>query len=379
MDAKKILPFVIFLFAECSNTTSIDSITTIDVQKAYDHTNSISLSEFSTNEIEYIALETHPDGLFTFGKMYAFDKYIVVQSFPRILLFDRQTGKFIRQITRQGSDYNQFTGFHHTYFVNENSLTLSFPDILGGIEYDFEGNVVRKIRFPDKDARLKFFPLDEKRYAVFRLNTGNDADKLYIVDYDGNELNRFPNNHSYDATKGVDNNFGFIASKWNNNIIFYENFVDTLYQITNNNDIIPYYHIYLGKYQPPYSEKPFFFISRNPERPLSMDYIMIYSISESDKFLFFSFTHDKKDRRWTRRGFEGMPVSRYFGFYDKQSGNTKIAEEDQKDKSPVINDIDNFATIYPFYMTINQCNEMTTYIEAEDIVEWFIKNPEKSQ
>ena len=68
-----------------------------------------------------------------------------------------------------------------------------------------------------------------------------------------------------------------------------------------------------------------------------------------------------------------------FGFHDKKSGTVKIAEIDDSEKSPVINDIDNFAPIYPFLWSVNQYGEMVSYMEAGDIIDWFEANPEKAK
>ena len=377
IDIKQTLPLVLIFVISCSSPISTEIITTIDIEMAHNRHKDILLSDISTSEIEYIPLETHPDGLFTFGTMYASDKYLVVFAFPRILLFDRQTGKFIRQIARQGGDINDFTGFNHTYPLDENSLTLTFSHLEGGIEYDIEGNVIRKIRFPEKGSMLQFFPIDENSFGGYKSNlTGNETYKLYIFDYSGNERNRFLNYHSYDVPlNGLSITGGsYIAYKWKNNIFFYENCVDTLYKIAHNN-LIPYYHIKLGKYNPPYSEKPLFVFPPDPVRPLFKKYIFFNSMYETDRFLFFSFRHDKKDR--IRQMGQLIPVSSYFGFYDKQTGITKISAEDYTDKNTVINDIDGFAPLYPFYSSINQSDELVAYMEAESILDWFEANPDK--
>ena len=380
MDIKQILLFVFIFVIGCSSPTSLDSIPIVDIEKFYNQTCDIFLSDFSTDEVEYIPLETHTDGLFTYGTMYASDKYIVVRSFPITMLFDRQTGKFIRQIARQGPGFNDHYSFNYNYPFDENSLTFQYPSAAGVIEYDIEGNVIRKINITDEDARLSFIPIDEYRYATYKNNIpGDEPVKMYIFDYDGNKLKTFPNHHSFDINLAKSwSGGGFLAYKWRNNVFFYENCVDTLYKISEDNNLIPYFHFKLGKFNPPYSEKPFFYSPPNMERPPDMNYIMFYQMNESDRFLFFSFRHDRKDRRW-KWGYEGMPVSKYFGLYDKQTGETKISAEDHTDKSPVINDIDDFAPVYPYYSSINQSGEFVVYMEAAEILDWFKQNPEKAQ
>jgi hypothetical protein len=73
------------------------------------------------------------------------------------------------------------------------------------------------------------------------------------------------------------------------------------------------------------------------------------------------------------------PVSKYFGFYDKKAFITKISDADHTDASPAINDINNFAPIYLLGFSINQSNEIATYMDAEKILNWFEANPEKAR
>ena len=379
MNIKQILPLALICFIGCSSPTSTETLTTIDIEMAHNRHRAILLSDFSNNDIEYIPLETHPDGLFTFGTMFASDKFLIVYAFPRLLLFDRQTGKFIRQIAAQGGDINNFTGFNHTYPFDENSLTVFLMHLEGGIEYDIKGNVLRKICFLEKGSMLNFFPISENIFGGYKSNiTGNELYKLFIFDYDGNELNRFINHHSYEMphNQPTVSGGGFLAYKWQSNVYFYENCVDTIYKIDKNN-LIPYYHIKLGKYNPPYSEKPLFTFPPDPVRPLFKNYIFFNSMYETDRFLFFSFRHDKKDRM-RQRG-HSIPISMYFGFYNKQTGITKISAEDHTDKNYVINDVDHFVPIYPFYFSINQSDELVAYIEAESILDWFEANPDKAK
>ena len=97
-------------------------------------------------------------------------------------------------------------------------------------------------------------------------------------------------------------------------------------------------------------------------------YFNFETINESERFLFFSFLHGKDQTR---------PYCHFFGFYDKILGTTKISEVDHTNRSPVINDIDNFAPLHSFLWSSNQSGEMVAYMEAGDIADWFEENPEK--
>ena len=190
-------------------------------------------------------------------------------------------------------------------------------------------------------------------------------------------INEFPNFNSFesnlDLSAGYSGGFpGINIYEWKNDVFFYEDCIDTLYKLSSK-EMIPHIHFQLGKYNPPYSKSPI--IGLPPEKPLIFRYFMFSHIAESDRFLVFSFYHDKKDR--VRQRGKEPPISKYFGFFDKKTGVTKISEVDHTDRSPVINDIDHFSPVYPFSFSINQSGELVSYMEVEEILAWIEDNPEK--
>ena len=104
--------------------------------------------------------------------------------------------------------------------------------------------------------------------------------------------------------------------------------------------------------------------------PMRNRYFDFLTINESDRFLFFSFWHDRTDQ-------ERRILPHYFGYFDKKTNTVKISEVDQSDRSKIINDIDDFAPFYPFLWSINQSGELVTCLEADDILAWLKENPDK--
>ena len=370
---KNIFPFLICLIIGCSSPPqNDDSLLTIDIEKAFNNAGDILLSDF-LEEIEYIPLETLRECVTgEYLRVFATDDYIIAIAFHQNYLFDRKTGKFIREIGRYGQGPNEYRATHIAAPFDENRKTIRSNGFQkNDLEYDLEGHVVRKISYPNElpyDWWLIAF--DENRFIMYKKNQeGNDPYKLHLFDDKGNVLNRFPNHHSFIANRN--SSYGTcVFYKWKNEVFFYENCVDTLYKVTEN-ELTPYYRFQLGKYNPPYSEKQN--LPWPSEKPMCNRYFDFQTINESDRFLFFAFRHDKKDLK--RRN--GIP--RNFGFYDKETGIAKISEIDHTERSPVINNVDDFAPIYPFLWSINQSGELITYMEAEEIIEWFKDNPEKAK
>jgi len=125
----------------------------------------------------------------------------------------------------------------------------------------------------------------------------------------------------------------------------------------------------MGKYRPPYEKQSELFIPPNP--PI-YDYFWFRNIGETDRFLFFEFDHKKTHAT------DSSPNS-FFGYYDKKSAHVKIADMNKNGRR-IINNIDYFGAIQLSSWTLNtEKNEMISYIEAVDIVEWFKNNPQKAK
>ena len=177
---------LLILFVCCSSPNQTDVITTVDIEKAFIRSENILLSDFSTNEIEYIPLETVSESLIAdYPSVFATDKYIVTITHIKTILFDRQTGKFIREIARSGPNQNEYVNQALT-LIDEKKHTIRFPHLKGGIDFGFDGKVVRKITFPENDKRGRIIPLEDNRFAkyieTFPGVPESDPCKLYVFD-----------------------------------------------------------------------------------------------------------------------------------------------------------------------------------------------------
>jgi len=369
----------------CSSPLHKDNLLTMNVENAFDNPCDIFLSDFAT-EIEYIPLETIRESV-TGGylRVFATGRYIIAVAFRQNYLFDRKTGKFIREIGRYGRGPNEYMSTTHSVPFDEDRQTIrsSANDPQKNIEYDLNGFVVRSLLFPPKNKPKynmwsEMIPLNDKYFVTYVMNnSGNETDKLIVFDEKGNVYARFPNHHTFEINPKHAGSFttsGQVFYKWKNDVFFYENCVDTLFRVTKD-EIFPCYHLQLGKYNPPYSEKsnlPWGDPDPFGDNKMRYNFFEFQTINESERFLFFSFLYGKGD-----------PIANiqpiFFGYYDKELNITKISKVDQIKISPVINDLDDFAPLHPTRWSINNSGEMIAYMEAGDIEEWFDANPEKAK
>ena len=97
----------------------LNTLLTIDIQKQIQKVQEVPVSKFS-DDLEYIPLELTP----TIGqdmKINLTKDYIIVRNYARgvnslLLLFDRKSGKFIRQIGKIGRGPEEYHG-HLTAFI----------------------------------------------------------------------------------------------------------------------------------------------------------------------------------------------------------------------------------------------------------------------
>src|SRR5210317_199844 len=92
-----------------------DEVITIPIKETFDEgKNDLALSNFLENDIEYVQLETNAycpinEKL----RLYLNDSVIIAIAEKQVFLFDRNTGKFIREIGNVGKDPH---GYSETIF-----------------------------------------------------------------------------------------------------------------------------------------------------------------------------------------------------------------------------------------------------------------------
>ncbi len=137
---------------------------------------------------------------------------------------------------------------------------------------------------------------------------------------------------------------------FNNNLFFQSMYNDTVFQISVDK-ITPYFILNRGKHSPPFESKWW-----SLGKQLQSNFISQPLYSESKRFISFNFYLSK---------------NRYFALYDKSLKSLKVVDNN----SGVKNDIDGLINIT--FDSMNYEGELIGLIQANELVNWIEKNPEK--
>ena len=360
----KALLLILTISTYSCNKTVFNS-NTIDIEQAFNKAQEMALSDF-IEHFEYIVLESVKP-IDRNLMVYSSDQYLICISFRQIFVFDRFTGKFIREIGMFGNGPGEY-GYPIYFDSKTQHVIASKTDHL--LEYDLKGKLIRTILQPEQENGSMVSGrvlLDTNILAYYSGNDrGNVKDRILIADEHGNVINAYGHIMSYIPKIRAIQSIPSVFYHYGKNTMFFELCVDTIYNVTKD-ALIPHYQLNMGQYQPPYEKQSELFI---PPNPLINQYFWFRSIGETDHFLFFDFTHKKTNST-------DLSPHSFFGYYDKIRRTAKIADANKNGRE-IINDIDHFGAIQLSSWTINgERNEMISYIEAIDVVKWFEQNPQK--
>jgi hypothetical protein len=333
-----------------------DGLITIPIKEVIDEgKNDLKLSNFIKDDIEYIQLETNAYCPIDKNlRLFLNDTVIIAITQKQIFLFERNTGKFIREIGHVGKDPHGYSETLNSKPYSELKNTILTNGWLPNsfLEYDLSGKFISKKTLITSEAITSISNFNDGTTIGYVWNLdGKNKKKLMVFNSVGKEISSFPQNRSFEYDMKKD---GIDILPWegwfysfNNQINFYELFTDTIYAITPKN-LKPRYVLSYGKYQVPYELR----YTKKYYSNLS-EYYFIRSLYESVGYLFFTFVYNKN----------------YFtGIYDKNKTITKVSQE-------VENDIDNFVSFQ--ISSINSNEEVIGYQLTYKISEWIQQHPEK--
>lgn len=364
---------VLFLFVECTNKSSgKPDLETVNLYQAFENKKVIYLSQLVENA-EYIQLEMTTNSIVPNPENSAVtDDYIIVRNNQpgQILLFDRNTGKFNKEVGRHGRGPDEYDIPPSRNFYNDENNVLYAYDFAWKnlLIFNLEGRKTGSIEFPiwaEPLVKGGFLMVDYGSYldsmtfaCIVPNSSGIEKKKLFLYTNDS-IIRIFPNYLKWGNGTGKVNVGKSIFStnfmRWDNNLYFKEIFNDTLFKVTKN-ELIPRLVFNGGKYSFPYG------LQGDILPPLNVqeDYFLIPDMNENSRYLFFQLVFKRKT---------------YTGFYDKLSKTTSICDELEGNRMALIDDINNFMPITPISFTKN--NEMVAALKAEDIKKWIDANPEK--
>ena len=376
----------ISLLISCTNQIKDNNFSTvIDVEAGLQNLTTLNVSDFGKT-IRYVPLETTDDCLVGNAPLVKVLKnYIVVEVNNRCLLFDKKDGSFISEIGHMGQDPEAFSSSYSWADEKEEFLYFtSRPDKL--IKYDMKGNFAGKIEIPQPPGLAACYLLTNSEIIGY-YNGINSSEKysLTFLDKEGilkdsiqPVLTKLEETISdvlnISVTKGrtVYGNWtktGAIVidykndkkqiiaadavTLWNHNgtIRFKENFIDTIYTITER-ELTPSIVFNTGKWHWPESERTS--KKNNSER------VFISDVSETNSFVFFQCI----------KGLYTSESILYNGFYNKSTGEIKLS----KNSDAIKDDLTEFMPFKP--LSASTSGEFVSFIEAFSIMEWIEEHPE---
>lgn len=314
--------------------------------------------------IQYIPLESKEENLISGSPFpYITDDEIIIKQKKQILRFERETGKLIGKIGTQGNGPNEFQRTSRGLPFDEKNKTILALQKGGKsfIKYDFNGNVIDKFKAVEAYGTTSF--INDSVYASFIPNfMGNQEIKIYTFNNKDETISQFPNFETFSNAGNSISVLSFegIFYRWNNRLYFKEAFNDTLFHVTPN-ALKPHYIFNFGGYATTYSKrseqlKPHTKQDGTKWQPVDKLFLGIHMV-ESSKYILHQYRY-KKESYWASFDKENQTSVSY-----KNNGN--MIWKDNKS--------------YPFKFQktyVNSKNELVTYMQAIDIIQWFEEHPE---
>ncbi len=342
---------IIILFLACSSpkTESDEAIQTVKVAEALEAKQNVLLSEIVDGDIEYIPLETNEECLIGDNpRFYSNKTEIIVFTKQKVFVFDRETGKYLREIGHYGKDPGGYQNTVYSFPYDEkNDLYY-----LGGWEqqvyfrYNSSGKLVDEItaysntKEPDLqnsdfgEIITSIAPLNDTCFVghVWNIN-GKQKTKLIIFNENNHRIKTYPQYKAFEWNIFKDGlnvfHWNGLFYEYNNHLNFFERNSDTIFSVSMVN-LMPRYALEGS--------------------------IFIEGISETNRFLLL--------RLQSEDGY-------YSGIFDKEKNNMVV----NKTTNGIENDIDGFI---PFqFNSANNNNEIIGSREAFEVKLWFEQNPGK--
>lgn len=352
----------------------------INLALAFSKQHEVPLSKFIEN-INFIPLETTTSSLIGESADFEVTKdYIIVRQNRtdlkgQMLLFDKNTGKYIREIGKYGKGpgeyfsycYVPFNPIEKTLYTLNRSRNILVFDLSGKTISEINTRTPSFINSKGKNEKADLSAnniswvsmLDSDIFVGYvRNNSGKEDKKIVLLSKQG-IIKIFPNHMTWNKqgyVLGIGGHSGISQFyRWNNKISYYENFCDTLFYVTKES-LIPRYYFDLGSKKIPYSKQGELTMSKF----LQLDFILISQIFENSNYIFLKVVQKNKD---------------YLGFVDKNNSNATFCKPNSTSISTFKDDIYNLLDILPDGMT--EENEMTFIVEPSKLLKWFKENPEK--
>jgi len=347
-----------FLSSCISQNVKNDEIYIIPIAEKISKSGEIKCSQF-VNDFEYIQLETNEKCLIpdTFNAI-ILKKHILIYGVRYCFVFDRQTGKFLYEISRYGGGPNEYQSsliaFNYT-----NSLIYSLGWHNNSLVFDLNGKYQGEFPLPSPIRGMEnpsfiwsYSYLGDSILVGYYPNIlGIETKLLSTFNQKGEQINVFPNRNVFpkrpltmlDVT---DAQFYHV----NNDTYFKERSVDTVFKV-NEESLKTHIIFKTDKFSVPYEYKWW-----TLEKRKNVNFIFVNNIIENSNWIIVRV--DK----------ESVEYIALFNKLKKQLTVNKIGDG-------IPNDIDDFVPFSPQFMDIE--GNPVEFINALKVSNWFKENASK--
>ena len=187
-----------YLLSSCSRnkTEKDDVLVTIDIKSAFENRKPVTIDDISDNW-DYVTLETTNESLIgSNASIYSDDQYLIAIERRRILLFDRESGKFIRTIGNSGNGPDEYTNTYSKMPYNEEKRIIYASKSRERLEYNLDGQFIKTRNRPE--LAHDFVNINENTFASFIDNfMGEEKNKIIVFDDRDSIIKIFPNYLSF--------------------------------------------------------------------------------------------------------------------------------------------------------------------------------------
>ena len=307
-----VLYFVLcVLFANCTHTTrrvnggdiSVEDngIKEIPVISNLSKSERINISTIASN-IDYCLLETDKNCLVTPGmSVYCAKDYVVTigtdgPNHAVCYVFDRKTGKFVRQISRMGQGPEEYTGVVSSFWdgINEQVCVWNRSYY---IFYNLDGVLSHKINFKSDWSALISYGNHYVGYVQNPL--GKASVRIVFFDKTGSLIDSIPNHRFWNRTqKSAGRSPDGRLYIFLDDLYYKDIYGDTLYYIKDF-EIQPRYIFNTGGLAVPYEIQEggrydYEATLRGGEYDRYRQYVFILEIIEDSKYLYFTVEYQKQ-------------------------------------------------------------------------------------
>jgi len=376
MRSKIILVIVLCFFtATCTTLSDTEKeIVEIDILEGYQNVRDFNLSEI-VSDVSYVKLENLPNAHFSLGIPIIHNKYILIKAVRenRLILFE-SSGKFIRNIGRQGSGPGEYLGFQDVYFhPREPKILVHDENSKKLLVYSIDGQCQEEFNYTSRYKRAfqkAFFNRDGDIQVVLRRPDQKVVDfpLVRILDSTFHEKKQFHYITNESAAKGKRSGF---SNYWidNGELFMQEFFYDTVYK-HHEDGLTPIFKINIGK-----NHSPSFYVPNDPGVWVYNSILYIRSIGD----YFLVYAHLPKF------GEDRIPL-----VYNKQSNQLfrpqkpKTKYLSNEDLQGINNDIDGFGEVTVVDTWDGRIAEVLNVIDLQEAIqkeelEFDITHPKKRE